>query len=87
MYLPSLKGGLCKSCVLFGRNHESLGTFVSSPFTELWKASEKLKQHFGTGKEVGKETHKCTMEEALNFMENIFFFQPGLSKTTFHVHN
>ena len=37
---------------------ESLGTFVTRPFTELWKSSEKLKQHFGKDKEMGKETHK-----------------------------
>jgi hypothetical protein len=62
----SLRGGLCKYCTLFARNRESLGTFINSPFTKLWKASEKLK-HFGTEQEKGKETHRHAMEEALHF--------------------
>ena len=47
VYSPFLGGGLCKYCVLFAKSRQSLGTFVISPFCEFWKASEKLKQHFG----------------------------------------
>ena len=67
VYSPSLQGGLCKYCILFAKTRESLGTFVNSPFTELWKASEKLKQHFCKEKEMGKETHRHAMEAALHF--------------------
>lgn len=64
VYSPFLNEGLCKYCVLFAKNRESLGTFVNSPFTELWKA---LKQHFGKENEIGRETHRHAMEDALHF--------------------
>ena len=67
VYSSILKGGLCKYCVLFAKYRKSLGTFVNRPFTELWKASEKLKQHFGKENGIGRETHRHAIENALHF--------------------
>ena len=44
-----------------------MGALVTAPFTEFWKASEKLKQHFGKEGELGRETHRNAMQDALYF--------------------
>ena len=41
VYSPSLQGGLCKFCVLFAKGRDSLGLFVTKPFTQFQNASVK----------------------------------------------
>ena len=67
VYSPLLEGGLCKYCALFAKSRQSLGAFVTSPFVEFWKASEKLKQHFGKEGDLGRETHRHALQDALFF--------------------
>ena len=44
VYSPSVNGGFCKHCVLFGKasSGQSLGISVSRPLTNLRKATEIL---------------------------------------------
>ena len=45
VYSPSLNGGFCKYCVLFGKaqSGQHLGILVSRPLTNLHKATETLR--------------------------------------------
>ena len=67
IYSHPLNGGLCKYHVVFAKNCESFGTFINSPFTELWKSSEKLKLQSGKENEIGRELHKDAMKGAPYF--------------------
>ena len=65
VYSESTNGGYCKYCVLFARcspNMTQLEVFVSKPFTNFKKATEKLNQHF-----FEKQFHKSAVEKALMF--------------------
>lgn len=67
VYSPSLNGGLCKTCVVFGRcdggtNDVKLGKLVIEPLTSFKKATEILKTHSNTA------YHKANMVLSKNFL-------------------
>lgn len=67
VYSPSLNGGLCKTCVVFGRcdggtNDVKLGKLVIEPLTSFKKATEMLKAHSNTA------YHKANTVVSKNFL-------------------
>ncbi|MCG8621968.1 MAG: hypothetical protein MJE68_08250, partial [Proteobacteria bacterium] len=69
-YSPSLNGGFCKYCVLFGKVHDGqpLGVLVSRPLSNFRKATEILKDHFVGKDGNGKMSHKRAMEDSMTFI-------------------
>ena len=77
VYSEKEQGGYCKYCILFGQAAHSMasftGTLITLPLTNLQKASEKLREHFGKSKTSAKKYHLAAVEKALTFkniMEN-----------------
>ncbi len=62
------KGGYCKYCILFGQFVHNLDrTLVNRPFTNFKKASDKLREHFGSGS--FKKYHLIAVEQAEAFKQ------------------
>ena len=78
VYSESTNGGYCKYCVLFARYSPKLtelGVFVSKPFTNFKKATEKLNQHF-----FEKQFYKSAVETALMFHKVQYNQMPPVDK-------
>ena len=72
VYSETDLGGYCKYCVLFGKAAYSMssftGTLITSPLTNLQKASEKLREHFtGLGSSTARKYHLAAIEKAEHF--------------------
>ena len=73
VYSPSLNGGFCKYCVLFGKVHDGqpLGVLVSRPLANFRKATEILKDHFVGKDGNGKLSHKRTVADSITFISHM----------------
>ena len=71
MYSPSLEGGHCKFCILFAKGRDNLGLFITKPFTQFQKASEKLGQHFGKEGQEAQKHHIDAVADAMLFMSEM----------------
>ena len=71
VYSPSMNGGFCKHCVLFGKalSEQALGVLVSRPLTNMRKATEIVRGHFVTKEGRGKLSHARAVTDSLDFIQ------------------
>ncbi len=73
VYSPSVNGGFCKHCALFGKGQsgQSLGNLVSRPLTNLRKATEILRDHFFGKDGTGRLSHTHAVADAMTFVQHM----------------